>query len=115
MLLDEDGIDDNELLSTINKEAGILSTIVFYSELAEVNELAKVDEIAKVDKTVYYEVDETAINVYSNVISYNTYTNYANYKDIVDEATEIEIKKLEVTEIKIVITLFKLIISIVPT
>lgn len=115
MLLDEDGIDDNELLSTIDKEAGMLSTIVFYSELAEVDELAKVDEIAKADETVYYEVDETAINVYSNVISYNTYTNYANYKDVVDEATETEIKKLGVAEIKTVTTLFKSTIGIVPT
>lgn len=94
VILDEDGIDDNALLGTIDDEAGALSVM---------------DETAQyeVDETVQYEVDETVQHEEELGIVHDTATATAT-------ATA-QHEELGVAEVENITTLFESTVGMAPT
>lgn len=112
VLLDEDGIDDNALLGTIDDEAGALS-MIHEDKTATAQheeELGVVDETAQyeVDETAQYEVDETTQHEEELGMVHDTATAKATAKAQHEE-------ELGVAEVENITTLFESTVGVAPT
>lgn len=113
VLLDEDGIDNNTLLGTIDNKASALS-IIYEEELRVVDETAQYE----VDKTAQYKVDKTA-QYEEELRIVDEIAQYEEELRVVDETATAKAtakaryeEELRVAEVENITTLFELIVRI---